>query len=165
MSSIHIGTKRMPTMLNGKEANDTMNQIIAKQITDEQHQAIFDRTVICRKLGVDMATRVYAEDVEALLRHIAHLEHLAQAERLQCFSAGQVIDHAVVALDGRANAMRWLDAPHPQLSDRRPLQLLCSAKPYDVQRVDDLLSELELEKERMPSATLLRTTGESSETT
>ena len=55
----------------------------------------------------------------------------------------EVIAHATVALDGKANAMQWLQQPNPHLGNRTPLQVAFSGESEELERVDELLSALE----------------------
>ncbi len=57
--------------------------------------------------------------------------------------AAEVIAHAVIALDGQANAMRWLKRPNRNLTNRTPLDVLFQGSPDDMQEVDELLFALE----------------------
>ena len=54
-----------------------------------------------------------------------------------------IIAHATVALDGRENAMQWLQTPHSALNDRTPLDVIFLARPGELERLDELLSALE----------------------
>ncbi len=54
-----------------------------------------------------------------------------------------IVAHATVALDGRVNAMRWLQQPHRNLNNRTPLDVLFEGNPEEMQQVDELLSALE----------------------
>lgn len=55
----------------------------------------------------------------------------------------EVIAHAAVALDGQANAMRWLKQANSNLDNRTPLDVLFRGTPEELQLVDELLSALE----------------------
>jgi uncharacterized protein (DUF2384 family) len=55
----------------------------------------------------------------------------------------EVIAHATCALEGKDNAMRWLESPNHALSDRTPLDLVFSGQLSDLQMVDELLSAIE----------------------
>ncbi len=55
----------------------------------------------------------------------------------------EIISHATVALDGKENAMQWLQQPHPNLSNKTPLEVLSHGSPEERQAVDDLLTALE----------------------
>ncbi len=55
----------------------------------------------------------------------------------------EVIAHATVALDGKANAMQWLQQPNPHLGNKTPLQVAFNGEPDELERVDELLSALE----------------------
>lgn len=55
----------------------------------------------------------------------------------------EVIAHATVALDGKENAMRWLQQPNDDIGGRTPLEVLFGGTPEELQQVDDLLSAME----------------------
>lgn len=51
-----------------------MPSIHVKKLSDEQRRIMFERSSICAELGNDLASKVYAHDVMALLAHILWLE-------------------------------------------------------------------------------------------
>ncbi len=55
----------------------------------------------------------------------------------------EVIAHATVALDGKANAMQWLQQPNTQLGNKTPLQVAFTGDAGELERVDEFLSALE----------------------
>lgn len=57
--------------------------------------------------------------------------------------AASVIAHATEALDGKANAMEWLQRPHSHLGNKTPLYVAFQGEPEEVDRIDELLSALE----------------------
>ena len=57
--------------------------------------------------------------------------------------AAEVIAHATVALDGKANALAWLNRPHSLLGNKTPLFVAFNGEPEEVDRIDELLSALE----------------------
>jgi uncharacterized protein (DUF2384 family) len=54
-----------------------------------------------------------------------------------------IIAHATVSLDGRQNAMNWLQKPIPNMNGRTPLQVLSQGEPKEMQQLDDLLTALD----------------------
>ena len=54
-----------------------------------------------------------------------------------------VIAHATEAMDGRKNAMLWLERESPSFGGRSPLQVLCQGDPHEMQRIEDILNALD----------------------
>jgi putative toxin-antitoxin system antitoxin component (TIGR02293 family) len=55
----------------------------------------------------------------------------------------EILAHATEALDGQANALRWLQQPNRSLSGRSPLDVLTSGTSEEAERVDELLYGIE----------------------
>jgi uncharacterized protein (DUF2384 family) len=55
----------------------------------------------------------------------------------------QIIAHATESLDGQQNAMDWLQEPSPNMGGRTPLEVLDTANPEELQRLDDILTALD----------------------
>ena len=55
----------------------------------------------------------------------------------------EIIMHATEALDGKANAMHWLQQPNRSLSGKSPLDVLTDGLPDEAEKVDELLYGLE----------------------
>lgn len=69
---------------------------------------------------------------------MASLAHITNPVR-----QADVIAHATVALDGRENAMHWLQTTHPALNGRTPLDAVFTGSVDELELVDQLLSALE----------------------
>lgn len=54
----------------------------------------------------------------------------------------EIIAHAAVSLDGRENAMVWLQKPFPKMGGRTPLEVLAQG-PEELQALDDVLTALD----------------------
>ena len=65
------------------------------------------------------------------------------AQNLDAVKQADIIAHATVALDGREDAIEWLQTPHSTLNDRTPLEVVCTGSLEDLQFVDRLLTALE----------------------
>lgn len=70
-------------------------------------------------------------------------EKLRELERREWARAAEVIAHATVALDGKENALAWLNRPHAQLGNETPLFVALHGDREEVDRVNELLSALE----------------------
>lgn len=57
--------------------------------------------------------------------------------------AASVIAHATEAMDGRENAMHWLERENPSFGGRSPLQVLFQGDPDETQRMEDILTALD----------------------
>ena len=55
----------------------------------------------------------------------------------------EIIAHATVSLDGRENAMSWLQTPSPNMGGRTPLEVLAPGLPEELQELDDVLTALD----------------------
>jgi uncharacterized protein (DUF2384 family) len=55
----------------------------------------------------------------------------------------EIIAHATVSLDGRQNAMEWLQKPSPNMGGRTPLEVLAQGLPEELQALDDVLTALD----------------------
>ena len=55
----------------------------------------------------------------------------------------EIIAHATVSLDGRENAMNWLQKSCPQMGGRTPLEVLAQGTPEELQELDDVLTALD----------------------
>lgn len=55
----------------------------------------------------------------------------------------EIIAHATEALDGQANALRWLLQPEPNLGGKAPLVVLTEGTPEEAEQVDELLYRFE----------------------
>ncbi|MBV9157522.1 MAG: DUF2384 domain-containing protein [Acidobacteriaceae bacterium] len=69
------------------------------------------------------------------------MAHIAMDPRVA--KTAEVVAHATVALDGQANAMKWLQEANPLLGNRSPLQVAYNGEPDEVEHVHELLSALE----------------------
>jgi uncharacterized protein (DUF2384 family) len=55
----------------------------------------------------------------------------------------EIIAHATESLDGRKNAMDWLQKPSPNMVGRTPLEVLDQGEPEELQQLDDVLTALD----------------------
>lgn len=55
----------------------------------------------------------------------------------------EIIAHATVSLDGRQNAIEWLQKPSPNMGGRTPLEVLAQGLPEELQALDDVLTALD----------------------
>ena len=55
----------------------------------------------------------------------------------------EIIAHATESLDGRKNAMDWLQKPSPNMGGRTPLEVLNQGEPEELQQLDDVLTALD----------------------
>lgn len=55
----------------------------------------------------------------------------------------EIIAHATVSLDGRENAMAWLQKPSLNMGGRTPLEVLAQGVPEELQELDDVLTALD----------------------
>jgi uncharacterized protein (DUF2384 family) len=46
-------------------------------------------------------------------------------------------------MDGRENAMHWLERENPSFGGRSPLQVLFQGDPDETQRIEDILTALD----------------------
>jgi uncharacterized protein (DUF2384 family) len=54
-----------------------------------------------------------------------------------------IIAHATESLDGRKNALDWLQKPSPSMGGRTPLEVLDQGEPEELQQLDDVLTALD----------------------
>ena len=55
----------------------------------------------------------------------------------------ELVAHATEALDGKTNALAWLNKPNSAMQGRTPLDVLSQGSPADCQRLDEQLTALE----------------------
>lgn len=55
----------------------------------------------------------------------------------------EIIAHATESLDGKKNAMDWLQKPSSNIGGRTPLEVLSQGDPEELQRLDDVLTALD----------------------
>ncbi|HXF27935.1 MAG TPA: MbcA/ParS/Xre antitoxin family protein [Bryobacteraceae bacterium] len=134
--------------LTGKRAGSAGSFSVQKVSRDQMATALVDLGVIDPKHDPDVSRFVVIEvargkgktDSKKIFKVRPRHNRIATSEAAR---QAEVIAHASEALDGQANAMRWLQRSNRSLAGRSPLDVLTNGQQEGVERVDELLYAIE----------------------